>query len=351
MPIFRFLFLSLALLALLPLNLSCGPEDPAVPASFNLRPIPVSSNPNLLQQARRKSSRGAHRQAVINRVYTLDRLTLLGQGLKLPTSSPVTPFTPLGPPPPKEPLMADERVFVGDLTRKEFRERMQASTIKAAIVPTAATEQHNEHLHMIHDTFHASYMAEQAAIRLLPQVVVATPVAIGVSEHWMKHVGTLTVRPEIFCEYVFDVCHSLVRAGIENVLILNGHGGNVKPMMRRNYEYKDKLGINLRFQSYWDVYDPDFVQQYMEAGRLPGHADEFETSTMLYLAPERVQLEAIDNESAALGTREKGEALVGPAIDGVVDLLKKMIAGEEIDLPTVTFRPEGRVDLVSGEPL
>lgn len=247
--------------------------------------------------------------------------------------------------------MADERVFVGDLTRKEFRERIAAGTIKAAIVPTAATEQHNEHLHMIHDTLHASYMAEHAAQKLLPQVVVASPVAIGVSEHWMQHIGTLTVRPEIFCEYVFDVCNSLVRAGIENVLILNGHGGNVKPMMRRIDEYKDKLGINLRFQSYWDVYDPALVQQHMEHGRLPGHADEFETSTMLYLDPERVQIEAIDNESAALGTREKGEALVGPAVDGVAELLRQMIAGEDINLPTVTFYPEGKRDLVSGDPI
>jgi len=247
--------------------------------------------------------------------------------------------------------MADERVFVGDLTRKEFRERIAAGTIKAAIVPTAATEQHNEHLHMIHDTLHASYMAEHAAQKLLPQVVVASPVAIGVSEHWMQHIGTLTVRPEIFCEYVFDVCNSLVRAGIENVLILNGHGGNVKPMMRRIDEYKDKLGINLRFQSYWDVYDPALVQQHMEHGRLPGHADEFETSTMLYLDPERVQTEAIDNESAALGTREKGEALVGPAVDGVAELLRQMIAGEDINLPTVTFYPEGKRDLVSADPI
>ena len=247
--------------------------------------------------------------------------------------------------------MADERVFVGDLTRKEFRQRIETGTIKAAIVPTAVTEQHNEHLHMIHDTLHASYMAEHAARKLLPQVVVATPVAIGVSEHWMQHIGTLTVRPEIFCEYVFDVCHSLARAGVENILILNGHGGNVKPMMRRIDEYKDKLGVNLRFQSYWDVYDPDFVQQHMEHGRLPGHADEFETSTMLYLAPERVQSEAIDNESAALGTREKGQALVGPAVDGVAALLQQMIDGENIELPTVTFYPEGKRDLVTGEPI
>jgi creatinine amidohydrolase len=245
--------------------------------------------------------------------------------------------------------MADERVFIGDLTRKEFRERMRNGTIKAAIVPTAATEQHNEHLHMIHDTLHASYMAEMAAKNLLPQVVVTTPIGIGVSEHWMEHIGTLTVRPEIFCEYVFDVCQSLVRAGIKNVLVLNGHGGNVKPMMRRMDEYRDKLGVNLRFQSYWDVYDSALVLAHMDKGRLPGHADEYETSTMLYLAPERVQKEAIDNESAALATYEKGEALVGPAVAGVTELLRQMIAGEEIDLPTVTFTPEGKRNLVTGE--
>ena len=70
---------------------------------------------------------------------------------------------------------------------------------------------------------------------------------------------------------------------------------------------------------------------------------------MLYLDPERVQKEAIDNESAALATYEKGEALVGPAVDGVTKLLRQMIAGDEIDLPTITFTPEGKRNLVTGE--
>ena len=247
--------------------------------------------------------------------------------------------------------MSDQRVFVGDLTRKEFRERIQNGTIKAAVVPTAATEQHNEHLEMIHDTLHASFMAEEATKRLLPQAVVATPVGIGVSEHWMEHIGTLTVRPEIFCEYVYDICHSLARAGIKNILILNGHGGNVKPLMRRIYEYREKLGVNLRFQSYWDVYDPALVQAVMENGRLPGHADEYETSTMYVLAPERVHRGDIDNEAAALGSREKGEKLIEPAIAGVAAILEQMIAGEKIDCPPVTFRPEGRQHMVNGEPV
>lgn len=247
--------------------------------------------------------------------------------------------------------MSDDRVFVGDLTRKEFRERMEQGVIQAAVVPTAATEQHNEHLEMIHDSLHVTHMAEQAARRLHPKVVVATPVTIGVSEHWMKHVGTLTVRPEIFCEYVYDVCNSLKRAGVKNILILNGHGGNVKPLMRRIDEYREKLGVNLRFQSYWDVYDPKLVVEVMENGRLPGHADEFETSTMLVLAPDRVHTADIDNDAAALGTREKGEKLIEPAVAGVADILEKMIAGEEIDCPPVTFRADGRMHMITGDPV
>jgi creatinine amidohydrolase len=247
--------------------------------------------------------------------------------------------------------MTDQRVFVGDLTRKEFRERIEAGTIKAAVVPIAATEQHNEHLEMIHDTLHVTYMAEQAARRLHPQVVVATPIPIGVSEHWMAHKGTLTVRPEIFCEYVFDVCHSLQRAGLENILILNGHGGNVKPLMRRLDEYQDKLKVNLRFNSYWDVYDPQLAQQHMDKGRLPGHACEFETSTMLVLDPDRVHTADIENEAAAVATRAKGEALLEPAVAGVAELLSRMIAGDDIDQPPVTFHPEGRIHMVTGEPV
>lgn len=247
--------------------------------------------------------------------------------------------------------MEGDRVFVGDFTRKQFREGMETDAIKAAIVPTAATEQHDEHLEMIHDTLHVTHIAEQAAQRLYPKVVVATPIAIGVSEHWMEHIGTLTIRPEIFCEYVFDVCNSLKRAGIKNILILNGHGGNVKPLLSRIYEYRDKLKINLRFQSYWDVYDPKLVFSVLENNRLPGHAEEFETSTMRVLAPERVHEKDITNPSAAIGTQKKGEKLIEPAIVGVSEVLRKMIAGKDVDIPPTTFYEGIPKHMITGKPL
>ena len=243
--------------------------------------------------------------------------------------------------------MREKRVFIGDLTRREFREGIDGGAIKAAIVPTAATEQHLDHLEMIHDTASVTYMAEHAARSLYPDVVVATTIPIGVSEHWMSHRGTLTVRPEIFTEYVYDVCDALKRGGIENILILNGHGGNVKPMMGRMEEFKKRLGINVRFNSYWDTYPIDVVYQNMEKERLPGHADEYETSMALALFPERVHAEAMEQESSSrFGTREKGEALIQPAVEGVAGLLRKMIEGKEIDLEPRTFGPDGAMSMV-----
>lgn len=243
--------------------------------------------------------------------------------------------------------MSRKRVFIGDLTRKEFREGIDDGTIQAAIVPTAATEQHLEHLEMIHDTASVAYMAEHAALKHFPHVVVASPIAIGVSEHWMEHRGTLTVRAEIFTEYVYDVCDALKRGGVTNILILNGHGGNVVPMMNRIEEYRERLGVNLRFNSYWDTYPADVVHQYMDEKRLPGHADEYETSMAMALFPHRVHAEDMEMESSAkLGTKEKGEALAPVAVDGVAELLRKMIAGEEIDLEPRTFRPVGAISML-----
>ena len=238
--------------------------------------------------------------------------------------------------------MSKKRVFIGDLTRKEFRERIANGTIKTAIVPTAATEQHLEHLEMIHDTASVTYMAEQAALELYPQVVVATPIGIGVSEHWMEHKGTLTVRPEIFTEYVYDVCDALKRGGIKNTLILKGHGGNVVPLMNRIESFKKRLSINVRFNSYWDTYPKDVVSKYIEQGHLPGHADEYETSMAMALFPHRVHGEAMEMESSSkYGTKEKGEALAPVAVNGVADLLRKMINNEEIKLEPRTFQPDG----------
>ena len=51
------------------------------------------------------------------------------------------------------------KVLLWESTRKEFREALEGGVLKAVILPTGSTEQHNEHLAMINDTASVTLVA------------------------------------------------------------------------------------------------------------------------------------------------------------------------------------------------
>ena len=215
------------------------------------------------------------------------------------------------------------------------------------IVPTGSTEQHNEHLAMINDTASVTLVAQQAALSLFPQVMVATPVPVGISPHWMDRKGTLTLRRETFLAVVFEICESLKTHGVKRILILNGHGGNVAPLRESLDDFRKRLGINLRVHSYWDAYSRTREEVHGER-QAPGHAGEFETSFAMAAFPERVRWEDVDYDKikdrlnikdpksaeqeerfardAKLATTSKGEAMISIAVTWTADVLRQMIA-------------------------
>ena len=239
--------------------------------------------------------------------------------------------------------MRDRRILIGDFTRKEFRELLAAGTIKAAIVPTGTTEQHLEHLEMCHDSASVSQVAQRAALALHPKVVVAPTVQVGVSEHHMIHPGTLTTRVGTFLDYVFDICESITRAGIDNVLVLNGHGGHMHPLRKEIVRYRQLLGVNVVYASYWDLYSDEEAYSLVDSKQVPGHANEYETSFALAAFPERVHAEDMDDDGAKLATEAKGRQALDIIIPHVVDLLQRMMSGETPVIEPHSFRPDGTV--------
>jgi creatinine amidohydrolase len=239
------------------------------------------------------------------------------------------------------------KVLLYESTRKEFREAIEGGTLKAVIVPTGSTEQHNEHLAMINDTASVTLVAQKAALLLYPNVMVATPVSIGISPHWMDRKGTLTLKRETFLAVVFDICESLQTHGVKNILVLNGHGGNVGPLRESVPGFADKLGIRIETNSYWDAYTPAITRKYMVSGKAPGHAAEFETSFAMAAFPERIHWEGVDYDTikphlhikdpksaaqeeqfareARLATTAKGEAMIDIAVRWTAKRLRQMI--------------------------
>lgn len=233
-------------------------------------------------------------------------------------------------------------IRLGKLTRREFRRRMQSGQLKACILPLAAIEQHLEHMAMEHDWRSVNVMADLTAERLSPHVLVAEGLMAGISEHHMKHPGTLTLKPGTFLSVVSDLIESLVRAGFDNILVLNGHGGNVIPCQQTWDQFLRYFQINLHFMSYWDVLTQQDAEELLTSGHrlpddLPGHAQEFETSVALKWFPENVRPDALSDQSdptPATATPEKGEAFTERIVDRLVNYLEGMINGTHTkDIP------------------
>ena len=240
-----------------------------------------------------------------------------------------------------------KEVFLHKLTRREFREGMNSGELQAVIIPVAAIEQHLEHMAMEHDWRSVNVVAERIAESLNPNVLVACGLMAGISEHHMSHPGTLTLRPATFQAVLNDLIRSVVMAGFKNVLVLNGHGGNVAPISGVWDQYlREFKGVNLHFRSYWDVYTQEDAEELLDSGKrlphdLPGHAQEFETSVGLAAFPENVRTEMWtdqEDQKPAMATAKKGDAFIERAVLRNASILKDIIE-EKVQSESPPFFP------------
>ena len=223
--------------------------------------------------------------------------------------------------------MSNKNVFLGELTRKELGEAISNGAIKGAIVPAGACEQHQDHLAMIHDTVSVTEIAQRTAMHLYPHVLVTPTISMSVSEHHMNRGGALTIRPEIYLAYVYDVCHSLKRLGIPKIMVLNGHGGNkrqnLEPVVPEQMKKLDELGVV--YLTYWEACPKSFFQTHLESDRSAGHAGEFETSFALIAFPQRVRLDQITYDSAKFATIAKGGHILSVVVECVTEQVRQML--------------------------
>lgn len=233
--------------------------------------------------------------------------------------------------------MAEPPVLLGKLTRREFRERMASGELKCCIIPVAAIEQHLEHLAMEHDWRSVNLVAEGVARRLSPHVIVAQGLMAGISEHHMKHPGTLTLSPGSFMAVLNDLIDSMVRAGFQNIVVLNGHGGNVAPLRAVWDQYIRRFKVNLQFLPYWDVLTAEDAKLLKSGSRIPydmpGHAQEWETSIALAAFPENVRAGALNDQpdpTPGMATAETGQAYLDRILDRLTVFVQEMIDGKRV---------------------
>ncbi|MEA3462895.1 MAG: creatininase family protein [Bacteroidota bacterium] len=155
-----------------------------------------------------------------------------------------------------------------------------------AILPWGATEAHNLHLPYGTDNYETESLVFEAARMAWEQgakVIVLPTIPLGVNTGQSDIFMTLNMNPSTQQTILEDIADSLEGYGIDKLLLVNGHGGNDFRQILREVgaNYPDLFMATCNwFQS---------VDQSRIFESDGGHADEMETSLMLYTHPELVK--------------------------------------------------------------
>ncbi|MEX0647783.1 MAG: creatininase family protein [Balneolaceae bacterium] len=158
--------------------------------------------------------------------------------------------------------------------------------VDLVILPWGATEAHNYHLPYATDNIQVDHIAAEAAGKAWnkgARILVLPCIPFGVNTGQTDIRLNINMNPSTQAAVLNDVIEVLNRQKIDKLLVLNGHGGNdFKTMIRElGVRYPEML---LASCSWFKSLDKS---RYFE--NEGDHADEMETSLMLYLAKELVR--------------------------------------------------------------
>jgi creatinine amidohydrolase len=183
-----------------------------------------------------------------------------------------------------------------DLTSTNQR-RIRARRYEVAVLPVGATEAHNLHLPEGTDWRLATWVAREACRRAWersPTVLCLPALPFSSDCNLMDFPLTVDVSQETVNAVVTDVVRSLAHHGIRKVLLLNGHGGNnFMPLVR---VLQTELDVHLFLCNWWTVGSDRYAEIF---DKPDDHAGEMETSAVMAIAPELVELEHAGSGAAA----------------------------------------------------
>jgi creatinine amidohydrolase len=159
-----------------------------------------------------------------------------------------------------------------------------------ALVPLGSTEQHGPHLPLATDHLIAEAFARAAAERT---GYLCTPtITVGVSPHHRQFTGTMWVDAPVFRDYVESFTRNLAYHGIDRVIYVNAHGGNVSHLREVGRRLRDDE-VLYAVEWMWDESIPDLVDDLF-AQNGP-HGGPKETAMIQHLRPDLVHDDRLDD--------------------------------------------------------
>lgn len=246
-----------------------------------------------------------------------------------------------------------EEIYLNRLNMKQLSESIDSGIINKVIIPFGSCEAHGAHLPLGTDTFISTDIAERLAKRV-GGAIISPPIPFGTSINYNQYPLSLSLGYDTTIKLTEDILSSFIEHGLKNLIILNGHDGNIPALeiASRNIKNRYKSASIIIIPGWW-FYSRTVLKNNYDTWDGKGHGGEAETSLMLEINPELVNLEDSDcqihndvidlskhgvmviwdieevSNTGSTGdsksaTKEKGKILIENFTEYLVDLIRKL---------------------------
>jgi creatinine amidohydrolase len=239
-------------------------------------------------------------------------------------------------PPPVE--HTNPAVLLETLSWDEAEHILTPDTV-VVIALGAESKEHGRHLQLNNDFLMAEYLKKRVLDAAPQNIVVAPTINYSYYPAFLEYPGSTSLSVDTARAMITDIIHSLAHYGPHRFYILNTGISTLRPLAQAANDLS-KDGINLH---YTDLTKDDPVEKKLrQSGGT--HADEIETSMMLYIAPETVRMKKAVRDlnpnqpggltrdpqgkgtysptgawgDPTLATREKGQAVVEALVSTIL---------------------------------
>jgi creatinine amidohydrolase len=235
-------------------------------------------------------------------------------------------------------------IFIEFLTWPEVESAL--SSCDTVLVPVGAQcKEHGPHLPLNTDWVYAGYLARRVVEAC--RVIALPTVGYGYYPAFSEYPGSVSIGAETCRDGVCDICRSFARHGLRQFYVLNTGISTIAPLAAARQALSAD-GLRMEFLDLRTI--AVAARESVEQQPHGTHADEIETSSMLYVAPQLVRMERATPELApdrpggltrkpdaasgvfspsgawgdpTLATAEKGRVVTEAIIEEIIDFLRR----------------------------
>ena len=230
------------------------------------------------------------------------------------------------------------------------------------VIPLGAeSKEHGRHLQLNNDWVMSEYLKNR--VLAASPAIVAPTINYSFYPAFLDYPGSTSLESNTARDMVVDICHTLALHGPRRFYILNTGISTIKPLSEAA-RLLSAEGITL---TYFNLNEIDSTVNKVQQQKEGTHADEIETSMMLYIAPQTVRMSKAQSDmhphrpgpltrdpnatrgtysptgswgDPTLATREKGRIVTEAAVQAILSDIQKLEKRSDSTLTAAPVSPQ-----------